>query len=256
MTQKFDISKFPIVWFDLDDTLWDMTGNSCIALEKLYDTDPTVRLAFAARGLRDWMDVYHRINRVLWRQYDAGTIDRATLRRERFALPLQEAGLGRDEACGAAVRLDRDYLRYLGDCPALVPGARQAVDALLAAGVRMGIVSNGFREVQYRKLASGGLDGIFSPIVLSDDTGINKPARGFFDFAVRAAGMEPEECLLVGDNARSDIGGALDAGWGAALWLDNGSDAVESELAGRLLADPRCVRFTDMAQVPALLGLG
>ncbi len=232
-----------------------MTGNSCIALEKVFNTDDAVRHAFGEQGLQRWMDVYHDINHRLWRQYDSGEIDRATLRRERFAQPLQAAGIERSEAVAAAARLDGMYLQYLGDCPACIPGARESVLAMRAAGVPMGIVSNGFREVQYRKLRSGGLEGCFNPIVLSDDTGVNKPDRRFFDAACRAAGVEPTSCIIIGDNARTDILGAIDAGWGAALWYDDGRAETDDAHRQRIEADGRCTRFTDMSLVAHLLGL-
>lgn len=245
----------PFVWFDLDDTLWDMTGNSCIALEQIFHEDPDISSAYGAAGLEAWLDEYHAVNRRLWEQYARNEIDRATLRLERFALPLQAAGMDRGSAEEASRRLDGDYLRRLGDCTGLVEGAREAVDALLRAGIPMGIVSNGFREVQYRKLASGGLDGIFSPIVLSDDAGINKPDRRFFDFACTAAGVTPDRCVIVGDNPSADIAGALDAGWAAALWLVSPDCPADRDTEVALRADSRCTPFTSMAQLPALIGL-
>lgn len=243
------------MWFDLDDTVWDMTGNSDIALRALYDGDEAVRRAYGTRGFEAWSDCYHAVNARLWRAYDSGAIDRDTLRMERFAEPLQAAGLSRAEAEEASRRLDGDYLRHLGNCPGCIAGAREAVEALRVAGVPIGIVSNGFREVQYRKLRSAGLEGVFDPIVLSDDVGINKPDARFFAAACRAAGVAPGQCVIVGDNARTDIAGALDAGWAGAVWYDNGRTETPAELRRRLTADPRCVRIADMALAPRALGL-
>lgn len=197
-----------------------MTGNSDIALDIIYDTVPAVAAAFSgAGGCCRWHDIYHRYNTDLWTKYADGTIDRHTLRLERFALPLQHAGVDRAAAVEASRALDGIYLHHLGNCPGCLPGAPELARRLHAAGRRMGIVSNGFREVQYRKLASAGLDGMFDPVVLSDDTGVNKPAPAFFDAACAAAGVPPRQCLIIGDNPRADIAGALEAGWAAAIWV-------------------------------------
>ena len=232
-----------------------MTGNSELVLRDLFDADPDVAAAFGDRGCRVWSEEYHRVNRELWRRYENGTISREALRLERFATPLELAGLPRHRAEEAARRLDTDYLSRLGRCPGTVPGARSAVEAVRAAGLPVGIVSNGFREVQYCKLASAGMDGIFDPIVLSDDVGFNKPSPRFFEAAAAAAGVEPQQCVIVGDNLRGDILGALRAGWSRAYWLvrpDATDDPADVEAA---LADERCTPFSDMAALPELMGI-
>ncbi len=208
------------LWFDLDDTLWDMTGNSVIALDAIYATVPLVAQAFdGADGGSRWRDIYHEYNADLWVKYSAGTIDRDTLRLERFALPLQHAGMERAAAVEASRKLDGIYLHYLGNCSGGLPGAVELARRLHGMGRRMGIVSNGFREVQYRKIASAGIDGLFDPVVLSDDTGVNKPAAEFFHAACAAAAVAPDQCLIIGDNPETDIAGALQAGWAAAIWI-------------------------------------
>lgn len=207
------------VWIDLDDTIWDMTGNSEIVLRQLYACEPVINRIYGPAGMQAWLDNYHSVNHRLWELYDSGKIDRATLRTERFAQPLEMGGLDRQPALEASARLDTEYLARLGCCSALVPGASELVRRLKAADMPVGIVSNGFREVQYNKLASAGLDGVFYPIVLSDDAGINKPAKEFFDFALARAGADATHSIIIGDNARTDIAGALAAGWAFAIWL-------------------------------------
>lgn len=255
MTPLKKLIDKPFVWFDLDDTIWDMSGNSCISLRILFDTDAAVQQAFGQAGLQEWLDVYHAYNADLWRKYEAESIDRATLRLERFALPLQHGGLSREQAVEAARRLDGDYLRYLGDCPGTVAGAHRAVQAVKAAGIPVGIVSNGFREVQYRKLVSGGFEGWFHPVVLSDDTGVNKPQPAFFRAAEARAGVRPEQCVIVGDNPRSDILGALRAGWARAYWLRSDADGSLADYGAEPELQERCVPFGSLAELPLLMGL-
>lgn len=157
-----------MLWFDLDDTLWDMSGNSVICLRELYASQ---RLDQWFADADEWDRIYHSVNNTLWEQYGRGDISRDYLRSERFARPLRMAGVDSRDAEEMSVLFDRLYLDSLGRKTALVDGAKEVLDYLQSKGYRMGIISNGFHEVQYNKLKSSGIDGYFSIVVLSDDAG-------------------------------------------------------------------------------------
>ena len=124
------------LWFDIDDTLWDMSGNSTAVLSELFYSDPAVHGFFRERGLQEWLDCYHSVNVDLWDSYNRGAIGRDYLRSERFARPLRMCGCGEEEAAAASARLDADYLDRLGRCTGLVAGADELLSALsgLATG--------------------------------------------------------------------------------------------------------------------------
>lgn len=46
---------------------------------------------------------------------------------------------------------------------------------------------------------------------------VGKPSQSFFLAAIANLGVRPDECLMVGDDIRSDIGGAREAGFRTAL---------------------------------------
>lgn len=221
-------NKNIMLWFDLDDTLWDMAGNSVLCLRELYESQGLDRWF---DNCRTWDDIYHRVNRRLWEQYGRGEISRDFLRSERFARPLRIAGVADDEALGMAERFDGLYLDSLGRKTAMVDGAREILDYLYNRGYRMGIVSNGFREVQYNKLKSSRISQYFDPVVLSDDAGVNKPDARFFRYAEERAGSADTYNIIIGDNPETDIAGAIRAGW-KAIWFDRAGDASASAVAG------------------------
>lgn len=214
--QKLYIEPHEIMlWFDLDDTLWDMTGNSAICLREMYFSQNLDRL-FATP--EEWDRIYHEINAVLWDKYGRGEITREFLREERFAQPLRLAGVASDRAQTLSHDFDRIYLDLLGRQTTLVDGARDLLAYLRDKGYRMGIVSNGFREVQYNKLKSSRIDSYFDPVVLSDDAGHNKPDRRFFEYALQRASSRKMLNVVIGDNLNVDIVGAVDAGL-RAVWF-------------------------------------
>jgi putative hydrolase of the HAD superfamily len=82
----------------------------------------------------------------------------------------------------------------------------------------MHMTSNGFHEVQYKKLAACGLKDYFDNIILSEDAKYNKPSKAYFDYALKIAGAQSDSVLMIGDNLNTDILGALHAGLDAMLF--------------------------------------
>jgi putative hydrolase of the HAD superfamily len=74
------------------------------------------------------------------------------------------------------------------------------------------IVSNGFIEVQYKKLRSSGLEKYFSHVVLSEEAKALKPDKRIFEHALKLNNASAEETIMIGDSYDADIVGAQNAG--------------------------------------------
>lgn len=210
----------PWVWFDLDDTLWNFHGNSLVALGEIYRQFSLNRFWDSEER---WLDSYHVVNDELWRLYSHGNVTRDVLRTERFRRPLAEAGCPADEALAMSAQLDGAYLGLLAKMAGTVPGAHEVLHRLRPF-YNIGILSNGFAEVQYGKMATAGLSSLIDCVVLSDEIDINKPDKRIFDYACRKAGTVPAQSLMVGDNPDTDISGAVGAGWTAIYFDPHGRD--------------------------------
>lgn len=208
-----------------------MTANSTEVLRQLWRNNPLIQQAYP-EGPKKWLDVYHSVNAELWRDYAGALISRAYLKLERFARPLEMGGIPRPEAEAEARRLDTVYLDMLGACSGMLPGARELLERTVRSPHGCpGIISNGFKEVQHRKIRSAGIEDYFSAVVLSDDIGVNKPDRRLFDHALEVTGTRAEDSIIVGDNPMTDILGALRAGWGRAIWYNPTGAPTPPELA-------------------------
>lgn len=204
------------VWLDLDDTLVDFKAASRSALLRVYDEERLSRFFYSPTR---WISAYERHNYNLWQAYAHAEIDQATLRMDRFRLPLIEAEMVDEIARKISARLDDVYLAYLVEDSVLIPGAMQLVNWLNDNAFKIGVLSNGFNIVQQGKLQQTGLEEFIDILVLSDDIGVNKPDVRLFDYAMRqSAGTSPASQLMIGDNVHTDIAGAMAAGWNAILF--------------------------------------
>ncbi|GAC1400826.1 MAG: hypothetical protein NVSMB65_18510 [Chloroflexota bacterium] len=102
----------------------------------------------------------------------------------------------------------------------LVPGALEALQELAAKDLRLGVISNRMYggTVLRQDLGSLGIGHLFSTVVASCDIGQMKPHPLIFSLALQNLGVTPADAVMVGDDLRADIAGALAAGM-RAVWV-------------------------------------
>ena len=206
--------KYTDLFIDFDDTLYDTHGNAVIALGELFEA---LRLGDYFPDPDLFYDEYWKTNIDLWTRYSKGEITRDYLIVERFRRPLS-FGQGLEPTEEYCLKASDLFLDFCSNKPGLVEGARELVDYLKTKGYRMHICSNGFHEVQYKKLRACGLHDSFDTIILSEDDGANKPSKQYFDYALQISGASKEQTLMIGDNFNTDILGAKQAGLDTAYF--------------------------------------
>jgi len=194
------------LFIDFDDTLYDTRGNAIIALR---ETATYFHLDRWFPDLSQFYNAYWEANVALWAQYAKGEITRPYLIVERFRRPLSVGMSNVTEAF--CLEVSDKFLECCADKPGVVSGAHELMTHLKSRGYRMHLCSNGFHEVQYRKLRASNMLQYFDTIILSEDAGSNKPSTQFFDYAFQQSKANPTTTLMIGDNYFTDIQGAMNA---------------------------------------------
>lgn len=194
------------LFFDLDHTLWDFETNSKECLRELYQKHQLNRLttdfdAFAGR--------YSYHNKRLWDRYHHGYITQQDLRWKRIWLTLVDFKEGSETL---ARKLAAEYLDLLPTKSALFPYCNEIITYLLNKNYQLHLITNGFDEVQMKKLKNSNIDMHFQHIITSEKAMSLKPHKAIFDYALKLADATHTESIMIGDNLDADIKGAMDAG--------------------------------------------
>lgn len=198
--------------FDLDDTLWDCAGNSVISLHKLYDNH---KLSNHFHSFASFNNIYQHINDELWAALPDSCMTVADVRIERFVRTLGAVGINSTEL---GERLNDEYMKLMVKCPGTMPHAAEVLEEL-SQRYRVSIVTNGIADVQRGKMAASGLEKYAYDVFVSDEIGAMKPKKEYFDRVLKRLGICKSACIVIGDNAVTDIKGATDFGL-SAVWYN------------------------------------
>lgn len=195
------------LFFDLDHTLWDFETNS---KETIHDLFLTHRLHESVTADFDlFFEKYSFHNKRLWHRYNHGFIKQTELKWKRMWHALLEFKLA-DETL--AKKLSAEYLEILPGKKALFPHTKEILTYLINKDYKLHLITNGFEQIQGRKLENAQIAQYFSTVITSEAAGSLKPHKEIFDFAIGSAGCCYAESMMLGDNLDADILGAMNAG--------------------------------------------
>lgn len=229
-----------VVLFDLDDTLHDDTKAFTSAADEVAQEIAREHgvdaLALKHAYIAETEGFWHRLTREQLQNRLTG------LRTRMWGAALARVGIAdRAVADESASRYNRYRKKYFS----VFPGAVEALRALKARGLKLGIVTNGFSETHREKIALLQIGEYFDAIFIADEVGMVKPDPLLFAHACTTLGSAPARSAMVGDRYDRDVRGALDAGL-YAVWMNVRNERVP---AGAPLPDAVCATICEVPKI-------
>jgi putative hydrolase of the HAD superfamily len=235
--------KYKALFFDLDNTLWDFEKNSFFALRETFRL---YRLNFEDNKFDQVHSVYIRHNELLWDLYRKQEISKNELTWKRFHKTFDELGI-------SGIDPDEFNTTYLDEMPKqkfLVEGAKEMLDYLYLR-YKLYIITNGFREVQYKKLENSGLSCYFKKVFISEDIKAPKPNPEFFEYAIKSANARKKESLIIGDDWDVDIIGAYNFGIDQVHYSEENEKFIIGD--GKIHNKPVTYKINSLSQLSTFL---
>ena len=196
---------YKYVFIDLDDTLWDFHSNARSLLTEIYEQR---YLAQYFENFEQYFQLYSKRNLELWELYSKRLVTKEFLNLERFLYPFVEVGV---DNVSLAAEISVEFLETISTKTILIPHAKELLDYLFPK-YPLTLVSNGFIDVQLRKMKSAGIEHYFSHLVFSQSANALKPDKAIYEYALQLNNAVAEEVLMIGDSFHADVIGAQNAG--------------------------------------------
>lgn len=198
------VESFDWILFDADNTLFHFREFEGLKLAfRQWQFDFT----------QEHYNAYKTLNSQLWRCYEKHEITLPEIAQKRFEHWATQFEITHAE-------LNSAFLAAMAKVCVPFEGAVDLIKQLHSQ-VKLGIISNGFTELQAVRLEHNNLAHYFDFVLTSEEAGVGKPHVEIFEFAFKHKmnHPNPQKVLMVGDNLHSDIQGGLNAGI-KTCWLN------------------------------------
>ena len=204
--------SYKLVLIDLDDTLFDYPKTEETAFRNTFEElgffmESELGNAKKEEIYEKIKDRYKDVNLQLWKDLEKGAVDKDRLKVVRFEKIIEEFDLKYNP-----YEMSELYLKKLGE--GIFPfEATEKLCEYLHSKYKVGIVTNGIKEVQHSRIENSAISKYIDKIIISDEVGVNKPDKRIFEYAINYFEiMDKSEVIMIGDSLGADIKGGQNAG--------------------------------------------
>ena len=150
---------YKTILLDIDNTLFDYPKTEKYAIKAAFED-----FDFFSNGSESEFEEikkeYKVINDLLWEKLEKGEITSTELKVERFRMLFEKANLSYSPE-----EFSKQYLKRLGEGAFLLDGAEE-VCKYLYGKYKLGIVTNGMKEVQYSRIGKSPIGKYIDKIII------------------------------------------------------------------------------------------
>lgn len=132
----------------------------------------------------------------------------------------------------------------------LYPWVKPVFERIRRGGSGIFLLSNAQACFTLPELNALGIGNAFDGIAISSDVGVKKPGRGIMEWLIKTYALDPETCLMVGNDRHTDMRIAKEFGMDGLYIRTETSGEYEPKLRSK-----RELLDEDFKKLPRLLGL-
>ena len=161
-----DKHRIKHIFFDLDHTLWDFEKNSAATFQFIFKE---LKVDFS---LETFLEFYNPINHYYWKQYRENKITEIELRFLRLEKTFNKMNVSFTHEL-----IDQFSELYIQELSKNTILFKDTVTVLEYLNLKytLHIITNGFENVQQKKLKNSGIDHFFEVVLTAEKIGIKKP---------------------------------------------------------------------------------
>ena len=194
------MKEYKALFFDFDDTLFDFKKSEKIALDAAFER-------YAIPVNEAMYRTYDACNQAYWRGFEKGIYKSEKDSAIRFVHFCK--AIGRNDIDG--IEMCEYYIDVLSTTAFELENSVVLLEKL-SKRYDIYIITNALARVNDARSKIGGILPFVKNRFISENIGISKPQKGFFDYCFAHIPYKKEETLLIGDSLISDIRGGIDYG--------------------------------------------
>lgn len=193
---------FKVILWDIDGTVLNFKAAEEVAISKCFEI---FHLGTCSQTM---LDDYSQINKKYWEALEKGETTKPKLLVDRFAEFFLKYNID--------PKLAKDFNDQFQNCLGETAVYFDYVENIIKNNkgkILQCAVTNGTKIAQIKKLTKSNLINILDHIFISEDVGIEKPNKEFFDYVLNKIGnYNKDEIIIIGDSLTSDIKGGNNIG--------------------------------------------
>lgn len=194
------MKEYKALFFDFDDTLFDFKKSEKIALDAAFER-------YAIPVNEAMYRTYDACNQAYWRGFEKGIYKSEKDSAIRFVHFCK--AIGRNDIDG--IEMCEYYIDVLSTTAFEIENSVVLLEKL-SKRYDIYIITNALARVNDARSKIGGILPFVKNRFISENIGISKPQKGYFDYCFAHIPYKKEETLLIGDSLISDIRGGIDYG--------------------------------------------